>query len=191
MTESTTIPHDPEAQAELDQAEIDDMIAVPDDDRLSLLESHDHDLRRIADRVTDLKIKLVTAKEEASQCKKSLDAALDELHDVARRKLTAGPLFDGPPQDEWRVVTIGELTDHGVTVAQVSRLLEKTPGPITTLGDLADFTGDGRNRLADIDGIGAKAAESIEDAISKWFGANPDKCPPIGGSDDDEYEPVN
>jgi chromosome segregation ATPase len=193
-TTTTEVAHDPEAQAAQIQADIDAEAGQPtDDERLQALEDHDQQMRRIAARATDLEMRWAAAKEEASALKKSYEAALKELQDMASRKLTAGPLFEKPEheQNAWRVASINELADHGATQSQIKKLTEKTPGPIGTLGDLSDFLQDDRRRLTDIDGVGGKAAEAIEDALSAWFAAHPDECPPVKSDDDEEYEPVN
>lgn len=207
MTQATTsVPTNPELEddrAEYEPVEAGDEQNAEDPaaegDRLATLEQHDAEARRIANRIITLRHNHGAAKSDASAAKKALDAAYETLADHALQKLTFGPLFDADAaeEDKWRGVSVDELVDHGATTQQIGKLTGKAP-PIRTLGDLSTFLSDEHTRLGDIDGIGTKGAEAIEDALGAWFADNPEMCPPVklavgeiallGVEDDDDDE---
>lgn len=83
----------------------------------------------------------------------------------------------------WRSEPIDALEQYGVATSTIKRLKEhRTVDPIETLGKLADYTAGQYAQLTDIDGIGAGKAAKIEEALMRWFVANPDKCPPVKGA---------
>ena len=185
---TTTVPTNPELEADnasdFEEAPVEETEAqaeaTPEGDRLASLEQHDAEARRIAMRILDLRDKHECAKANARAAKKALEAAHEALADHAMQKLTFGPLFDENAADDeqWRTVSVDELVDHGATAPQIAKLTGKAP-PIRTLGDLSSYLDDDYTRLTDIEGVGTKAAEAIEDALGAWFAANPEMCPPV------------
>lgn len=76
--------------------------------------------------------------------------------------------------ERWRLTAMEDLAAHGLSAGDMKKLSDTNP-PITTLGELADFTADGSRRLVDIPGVGEVSANRITDAVIGWHEANPRK----------------
>lgn len=74
--------------------------------------------------------------------------------------------------ERWRLTPMEDLIAHGLSAGDIKRLLNAKP-PISSLGELADFTADGNHRLVDIPGVGEKSADRITDAVIGWHEAHP------------------
>jgi hypothetical protein len=74
--------------------------------------------------------------------------------------------------ERWRLVSMEDLIVHGLSASDIKKLQAAKP-PITNLGELADFTADGKHRLVDIPGIGEATSNRITDAYIGWYQANP------------------
>jgi hypothetical protein len=97
------------------------------------------------------------------------------------RTLTLHAVGDG---DRWREV---ELRNLDITTGALSRLKE---AKILTLGQLADFSNDGRP-LTDIPGIGEVAAAKINDALDAFWKLRQDGMEQEVSSDPEDSEVTN
>jgi len=94
---------------------------------------------------------------------------------------------DQPPTaapEAWRDVSVDELIGYGVSQSVVDKLKE---AECATLGAIATFTQT--KLLTEIEGIGEKKAESIQDALECYWGDHPveaeEEVPPAEEDDDD------
>lgn len=127
-------------------------------------------------------------KESAKQAKECLDAAITRLRSACRRRqpteadravdamLAAGRSAQAPEakaDESWRRINIGILDEHGLSNAIHDKLHE---AGIATIGDLSDWFAthpEPRQREPKVDGIGQAKAEKIEQALEKFWAANP------------------
>ena len=158
---------------------------------IDMLRKHDEAAREIGEEIARLKSKYENAKSISSDYKKQLEAAYERLAEHSRQRPTYGPLFDKPDDEavedkegrdptDWRGVP---LCDLGIADTVLEKLAEYDP-PLTTIGELSDFTaGDGR--LTDIPGVGDAKAEVIEQALEKFLA---EQNQPVDSSEPEEIE---
>jgi hypothetical protein len=121
-------------------------------------------------------LKLLDAKEAAKAAKEAHDTAVEELMETIRDVQRGGPalpLFDKPRAEagaedtSWREAP---LSDLGLSPGILKALAECEGHPITTVGQLADWTA-AEHRLTDIKGIGEGKAEEIDKALELFWAA--------------------
>ena len=83
--------------------------------------------------------------------------------------------------EEWRSVTLAELTKHGLSRPIAAKLEE---AGLATLGAIADWSKSGK-LFTDIAGIGNAGAEKIDDAMAAFW-ASPDAPKPAAVAADEE-----
>ena len=115
--------------------------------------------------------------------------------DVAITPPEDGEAYKVVENDErWRLVPIADLKQYGIKPGDIKKLAEATP-PITTMGELADYTANGEKQLKDIPGIGEAARDRITDAVIGWHEANRKPTPSTSpqnaseGGDDKSIHP--
>jgi hypothetical protein len=168
MTTETTTEAEPKAEAQPTS------IA----DALKLAE-----LREFSRRIFEKRLRAEDASEAAKRAKKALEAEQDQLEDFLRRMddpmqarlPLADPEANGQADpepdpadesDEWRSVALVGLMPYGLTAALIGKLADAS---IETIGQLVDYTADGKKRLIDIRGIGEGKALTISDALAAWW----------------------
>lgn len=126
------------------------------------------------------------AKAEHKEAKEELEAKIKTLRNFIRSYNEELPLFDkngslkgtengekvlevSPTDDSWRAEKIEEVLDLTKHIVSLLHAVN-----IHTIGDLADWTnpakhGGKQNNIGDIKGIGAKAAEKIEEAMTAFW----------------------
>jgi TolA-binding protein len=146
---------------------------------VEMLRTFERDQREQAEVCETLRKEWEDAKELAAGRKKSLDEALQRLVEIGRTRPSLGPLFDSngsteepfaedPPADStdseiWRLTHLDAI---GI-VGKTAELLAKNDPPLTTLGQIADWTKD--HRLCDVAGIGEAKAADIEALIDAYW----------------------
>ena len=126
---------------------------------------------------------MAEAEDVVSECaaalkaaKATFDAAVRDLRATIRNDETQRELdFDASP-DAWRDEPVTALVPYGVTDGDVTRLATED---IETLGAISTYRGN--NLLTDIDGIGEKGADRIENALQSYFA---DHVPPDAPAED-------
>ena len=206
-TEDTTDPTDSTDPTEAVEDEEDDDESSEEtpeekDREIAMLREHEEEVRLAADEVTNRKSEHERAKDIASAKKKELDAAVEELRQIASQRPSFGELFDKREDDDdeqeadpheagpdaWKQVDVGVLSEHGVTSHIIGKLRVALKPP--TLGELSlQMEQGGDTWHQDVEGVGSTTAESIGDGMQKWFAANPDLCQSAeddaGGTDED------
>lgn len=100
-----------------------------------------------------------------------------DLTRLIKKSTEALPLFDrkaepapavatDPDDDAWRDEPAAQLVSFGLSDS-IMQALEAAD--LLTMGDLADWTKDGRRRVEDIPGIGPAKAEALSDALGKFW----------------------
>lgn len=151
------------------------------------------ELQQQRNKVARLNIALLRLELAKKRMGKTLETEVDILDDLERaarneqdRKNEPAPLFDDPalrqtsklapettePDDSWRDRPIEDLK---LGNRPFTALKEKSE--VKTIGELVDAITEAE-RLTELPGIGAKAGEEIEDALEKFWIANPKYCKP-------------
>lgn len=123
-----------------------------------------------------------SAKEEASDCKKAFEAAVERLRKAIRSANEQLPLFDAakqpaaapvdagkaaePVEDEsWKLVPLTDVL-YGLPAKKVQILAD---AELVTLGQLTDFQAAKGGFDWGIKGIGSEWRTKIEDAVISWL----------------------
>jgi hypothetical protein len=147
------------------------------------LRVHSENMRTQAVKCRDLQQDYETKKAAAKKAKEDLDDAMGVLAAMAFEMDQLNLFDDGSPPaastgaatrattapapDAWRTYTLGEA---GFDPKWIKRFEEHEP-PISTMGQLADFTKE--RRLTDVHGIGQATAEKIEAVLVEFWKAHP------------------
>lgn len=122
----------------------------------------------VAERASDLK----AAKGELAGAEKKLRSLIENDEPLFQAAAQNGKVATTESDqryrdcdDAWRPVKLADLP--GLTVGDVTNL---GCVDVNTLGELADWTAQGHNRLDQIKGIGEAAANRIEDAVAAYWG---------------------
>ncbi|MDZ4341356.1 MAG: hypothetical protein U1E51_02830 [Candidatus Binatia bacterium] len=172
------------ALAEHDDSATATTIEVPTIEHNSADVAYMETARAAERRVAEAENEMNVAKSIAKAKKEAFDLAVNDL----RRVIRNGPNdqlelpFDNDAE-AWRAVSVTELVGHGATQKAVDIIIQAS---MTTLGELSDFMAT--TEVDALDGVGEVTAEKVKGALTAWFAANPDKCPPTkedDGNDDD------
>lgn len=132
------------------------------------------EIRAAERKVAEAETAWVAAREEAKERHKQFDAAVSNMRRTVRKWTDPLPLFDGPAAvaapEEWRRVSIDEL-GLKPRVAKALRDFE-----LETIGAVADYTA--KSSLHAITGLGDKAIEEIDDAMTKFWEDHPEHTRP-------------
>lgn len=176
-------------EADIAESEVESVEPQADESRRLLVEDtpmenaeHEHyeQIKSLAAKVAHARINWKTAKDEASESKKLLDALQGDLVSLIRRGPDLQrrlPLSDESPIEAavavvqemtaWRDVEVGELN---ISDAMANKLIENG---LSTLGELSGFWKAGKV-LTEIKGIGGAKADLIADAFAEYGTAHPE-----------------
>jgi hypothetical protein len=158
--------------------------------RIAALEEYQRDVLEAEQRVSQAAAEWEEAKKEASARKACYDAAVTKLCETVREKpgatlfnmpketpaaestppqtpTSTATVAEGDDDEAWKGKDIGELTTGGATDKDIEKL--RAAG-VNTMGDYSALgIKHGTYWNADINGIGDKAKQRIEDAFTAWF----------------------
>ena len=159
--------------ATLTQADVDEFNAAQAETAREQPDENLSHARRLNRLVRERRAIWERADKEAKSRKKLFEAAQEELNDFLDALDEELPLFDQKPAvpaavegEEWREEPIAQLVTHGLADSIVQALEE---AEILTMGQLADWTKDGKRRPEDIPGIGPAKAESLGKALEAFW----------------------
>ena len=149
---------------------------IPDDEAVRLFAARK--------RVRDSELSYHAADLERKDRKASLDAAQEGLNRLIDSiEAGPGPLFtETAAPDDWRAVSIEMILGPG----RIANALAENVPALLTLGDLTDWqTLKGDIWAKDVQGLGPKAVETLDEATAKFWGAHPEFCKDADGPDGD------
>lgn len=134
-------------------------------------------IREFHQRIATKREAMLATADRAKSAKKQFEAELEELQEyMATMDLPQQPRLpfkdsapdapQSPEGEEWRDEPTAQLVSYGATDAIILALEE---AGILTIGQLADWTKEGRRKPEDIPGIGPARAEVLADAMTGFW----------------------